>query len=170
MAKHTKVKFFINHHVAWWPSSSGDLRWPKNLGPSLAHGAAPEQLHTFQTPHHWIDWAKQPWLATYLGDAQIWLQTHKCQVCWTALVCKDPGPWPRRSIQKPCPGHRPTAPVPWRKFLKPEAKRRTLQLKNLNLCGRRSCISPLSQWRDPQVKIKKIGWFKFLWWFVVVVE
>ena len=58
--KHTKVKFFINRHVAWWPSSSGDLRWPKNLGPSLAHGAAPEQLHTFQTPHHWIDWAKQP--------------------------------------------------------------------------------------------------------------
>ena len=56
------------------------------------------QLRTFsggrsepsQRPHFfqcWVGWAQQPWLAASLGEGQLRIETHECQVCWTGLTC-----------------------------------------------------------------------------------
>ena len=42
---------------------------------------------------------------------------------------KTMGPWAHLSIQKLCPSHGSTTPMPPRKILEPEARRRTLQQK-----------------------------------------
>ena len=35
----------------------------------------------------WEDWAQQLWLAASLGEGQLRIETHACQVCWTGLTC-----------------------------------------------------------------------------------
>ena len=55
---------------------------------------------------------------------------------------KTLGPWTCLSIQKPCPSHGSTAPVPLRKVLEPEARRGTLT-ENLQLRWCHSHLSPL---------------------------
>ena len=38
-------------------------------------------------------WAQQPWLAASLGEGQLRIETHECQVRWTGLTC-DQGSGP----------------------------------------------------------------------------
>ena len=39
-----------------------------------------------RTRSRWVGWAQQPWLAASLGEEQLRIETHECQVCWTGLT------------------------------------------------------------------------------------
>ena len=121
--------------------SSGDLHWPQKLGsPERVEGARGRRKRPLLNNHTSLG---RPGSAALVGSqsSRRTTQTHECQVCWTASTL---GPWTCLSIQKPCPSHVSTAPVPPRKVLKPEARR----TENLQLRGRHSCLSPLSHCGD----------------------
>ena len=130
--------------VARWLRGSGNVHWPNNLGPP-------------QNPTTWTTQVRVPYAPKYLqatpwqkyievtfpincrvarwlkssGDIH-WPQNlgHMNAGCAGQTRCvKTLGPWACLCIKKPCPSHWSTAPVPPRKVLEPEARRRTLQKK-----------------------------------------
>ena len=73
-------------------------RWPRGLGDGigLKFGTSPSERSErgeryigswWTTTHPWVGWAQQPWLAASLGEGQLRIETHACQVCWTGLTC-----------------------------------------------------------------------------------
>ena len=69
------------------------------------------------------------WLAASLGEGQLRFETHERQVCWTALRCEDLGSMDMSERPETVSLPWVNCPVPPRKVLEPEARRRTLRQK-----------------------------------------